>query len=117
MTTLVVSGKTPERIASMAGALAEWMEGAGATVRLPDVGRGRLLQRLPALLPTAILASREANVRLLPALQQVLPGGWLWTVSWLRPGRPNVGTLQRLLRRVWRQPVWRLLSEPVWLRF
>jgi phthiocerol/phenolphthiocerol synthesis type-I polyketide synthase B len=37
VTTLVVSGKTPERIASMAGALAEWMEGAGATVRLPDV--------------------------------------------------------------------------------
>jgi phthiocerol/phenolphthiocerol synthesis type-I polyketide synthase B len=36
-TTLVVSGKTPERIASMAGALAEWMAGAGADVRLPDV--------------------------------------------------------------------------------
>jgi phthiocerol/phenolphthiocerol synthesis type-I polyketide synthase B len=37
VTTLVVSGKTPERIASTAGALAEWMEGAGAAVRLPDV--------------------------------------------------------------------------------
>ena len=36
-TTLVVSGKTPERIASMAGALAEWMGGAGADVRLADV--------------------------------------------------------------------------------
>jgi phthiocerol/phenolphthiocerol synthesis type-I polyketide synthase B len=36
-TTLVVSGKTPERIASMAGALAEWMADAGAAVRLPDV--------------------------------------------------------------------------------
>jgi phthiocerol/phenolphthiocerol synthesis type-I polyketide synthase B len=36
-TTLVVSGKTPERIASMAGALAEWMAGAGAGIRLPDV--------------------------------------------------------------------------------
>ena len=30
VTTLVVSGKTPERIASMAGTLAEWMAGAGA---------------------------------------------------------------------------------------
>ena len=36
-TTLVVSGKTPARIASMAGTLAEWMAGAGSTVRLPDV--------------------------------------------------------------------------------
>src|SRR3984957_3863056 len=36
-TTLVVSGKTPERIASMAGALAEWIAGAGAGIRLPDV--------------------------------------------------------------------------------
>jgi phthiocerol/phenolphthiocerol synthesis type-I polyketide synthase B len=37
VTTLVVSGKTPERIASMAGTLAEWMADAGAAVRLPDV--------------------------------------------------------------------------------
>ena len=37
VTTLVLSGKTPERIASIAGGLAEWMEGAGSAVRLPDV--------------------------------------------------------------------------------
>jgi phthiocerol/phenolphthiocerol synthesis type-I polyketide synthase B len=37
VTTLVVSGKTPERIAAMAGTLAEWMAGAGSAVRLPDV--------------------------------------------------------------------------------
>jgi phthiocerol/phenolphthiocerol synthesis type-I polyketide synthase B len=37
VTTLVVSGKTPERIAAMAAALAEWMAGAGAGVPLPDV--------------------------------------------------------------------------------
>ena len=37
VTTLVVSGKTPERIASTAGALAEWMAGAGAGVGLADV--------------------------------------------------------------------------------
>jgi phthiocerol/phenolphthiocerol synthesis type-I polyketide synthase B len=36
-TTLVVSAKTPERIASMAGALAEWMADEGAAVRLADV--------------------------------------------------------------------------------
>jgi phthiocerol/phenolphthiocerol synthesis type-I polyketide synthase B len=37
VTTLVLSGKTPERIASLAATLAEWLEGAGAGVRLPDV--------------------------------------------------------------------------------
>jgi phthiocerol/phenolphthiocerol synthesis type-I polyketide synthase B len=37
VTTLVVSGKTPERIASVAGAVADWMVGDGADVTLPDV--------------------------------------------------------------------------------
>jgi phthiocerol/phenolphthiocerol synthesis type-I polyketide synthase B len=35
--TLVVSGKTPERIASTAGVLADWMDGEGADVALSDV--------------------------------------------------------------------------------
>jgi phthiocerol/phenolphthiocerol synthesis type-I polyketide synthase A len=37
VTTLAVSGKTPERVASTAGVLAEWMEGEGAGVALADV--------------------------------------------------------------------------------
>ena len=37
VTTLVVSGKTGERVASWAAVLAEWMEGAGAGVPLVDV--------------------------------------------------------------------------------
>ncbi len=37
VTTLVVSGKTPERVASTAGMLAEWMAGEGAGVPLADV--------------------------------------------------------------------------------
>jgi phthiocerol/phenolphthiocerol synthesis type-I polyketide synthase A len=37
VTTLVVSGKTPERIASAAGMLAQWMEGQGAGVALGEV--------------------------------------------------------------------------------
>jgi phthiocerol/phenolphthiocerol synthesis type-I polyketide synthase B len=36
-TTLVVSGKSPERISSQAASLAAWLQGAGAQVRLPDV--------------------------------------------------------------------------------
>lgn len=37
VTTLVVSGKTPERVASWASVLADWMEGEGSDVRLADV--------------------------------------------------------------------------------
>ncbi|MGB3353867.1 MAG: beta-ketoacyl synthase N-terminal-like domain-containing protein, partial [Mycobacterium sp.] len=37
VTTLVVSGKTPERVASQAEMVAGWMAGAGADVSLPDV--------------------------------------------------------------------------------
>src|SRR5271165_2994142 len=37
VSTLVVSGKTPARIASVASVLAEWMAGAGAGVSLADV--------------------------------------------------------------------------------
>ncbi|MBV8348061.1 MAG: type I polyketide synthase, partial [Mycolicibacterium sp.] len=37
VTTLVVSGKTAERMASTAGMLAEWMDGDGAAVALADV--------------------------------------------------------------------------------
>ncbi len=37
VSTLVVSGKTPARIASTAAMLAEWMSGEGAQVRLADV--------------------------------------------------------------------------------
>lgn len=37
VTTLVVSGKTPERIATQAAALAEWMAGEGAEAALPEV--------------------------------------------------------------------------------
>ena len=37
VTTLVVSGKTPQRVAATASALAEWMDGDGANVALADV--------------------------------------------------------------------------------
>ena len=37
MSTLVVSGKTAERVASMASVLADWMDGVGAGVGLADV--------------------------------------------------------------------------------
>jgi len=37
LTSLVVSGKTPDRVTSWAAALADWMENAGAEVALADI--------------------------------------------------------------------------------
>jgi phthiocerol/phenolphthiocerol synthesis type-I polyketide synthase B len=37
VSTLVVTGKTPQRVAATAGVLADWMEGPGAAVALADV--------------------------------------------------------------------------------
>ena len=37
VSTLVVSGKTPERVASTASVLAEWMQDGGAQVPLADI--------------------------------------------------------------------------------
>ncbi len=37
VSTLVVAGKTPQRVAATAGVLADWMEGPGAEVALADV--------------------------------------------------------------------------------
>lgn len=37
VSTLVVAGKTPQRVAATAAVLADWMEGAGADVSLADV--------------------------------------------------------------------------------
>ncbi|WP_322857899.1 SDR family NAD(P)-dependent oxidoreductase [Mycobacterium shigaense] len=37
ISTLIVAGKTPQRVAATASALAEWMDGAGAEVALTDV--------------------------------------------------------------------------------
>ena len=41
VSTLVVSGKTPQRVAATASVLADWMEGAGAEVALADVAHTR----------------------------------------------------------------------------
>jgi phthiocerol/phenolphthiocerol synthesis type-I polyketide synthase D len=37
VTTLVISGKTPQRVAAAAGVLADWLQGPGATVPIGDV--------------------------------------------------------------------------------
>jgi phthiocerol/phenolphthiocerol synthesis type-I polyketide synthase B len=71
VTTLVVSGKTPERIAAMAGTLAEWMVGAGSSVRLPDVAHALNHHReRHAQFATVCARSRDDAVARLQALAQ-----------------------------------------------
>ncbi|MGA9360387.1 MAG: type I polyketide synthase [Mycobacterium sp.] len=47
VSTLVVSGKTPQRVAATASALADWLEGAGAEVPLADIAHTLNHHRAP----------------------------------------------------------------------
>ena len=59
VSTLVVSGKTPARIASMAGVLAEWMAGEGAGVPLADVAHTVNHHRTRHTRPFATVCARD----------------------------------------------------------
>jgi phthiocerol/phenolphthiocerol synthesis type-I polyketide synthase B len=61
VTTLVVSGKTSQRIASTAATLAEWMTGAGADVRLADVAHTLNHHRDPHPLFATVCARDRAQ--------------------------------------------------------
>ncbi len=77
VTTLVVPGKTPQRVASMAGLLADWIHGDGAAVPLADVAHTLHHHRArhPRLGAVAARdrAEAEAGLRALAA-GQPLPG-------------------------------------------
>lgn len=69
VTTLVVSGRTPERIAATAGELADWLEGDGAGVELPDVAHTLNHHRARhPLFGTVCARDRGAAIRGLRAL-------------------------------------------------
>ena len=69
VTTLVVSGKSPERLAGMAATLADWMTGAGADVPLADVAHTLNYHRThEALFATVCAADRDDAVTGLRAL-------------------------------------------------
>ena len=69
VTTLLLSGKSPERIASQAASLAAWLQGAGAEVRLPDVAHTLSYhrERHPQF-ATVCVRDREQAVEKLQAL-------------------------------------------------
>ncbi len=69
VTTLVVSGKTDERVSSTAGMLAQWMDGAGAEVTLADVAHTLNHHRARhAKFATVVALDREQAVAGLRAL-------------------------------------------------
>jgi phthiocerol/phenolphthiocerol synthesis type-I polyketide synthase B len=69
VTTLVVSGKSPERLAGMAAMLADWMTGAGADVPLADIAHTLNYHRThQSLFATVCAAQRDDAVSGLRAL-------------------------------------------------
>ncbi|OBK32122.1 polyketide synthase [Mycobacterium sp. 1245111.1] len=67
--TLVVSGKSPERISLQAASLASWLQGAGAEVRLADVAHTLSYHReRHAQFATVCVRDRAQAVELLQAL-------------------------------------------------
>ena len=69
VTTLVVSGKTPQRVAVWAGALADWMEGPGVVVPLADIAHTVNHHRArQAVFATVAARSRDEAVAGLRAL-------------------------------------------------
>ena len=88
---MVVSGKTPRRVAATAGVLADWMEGAGAEVALADVAHTVNHHRArQAKFGTVVARDRAQTVAGLRALAagEHAPG-----VVAPQGGRPGPGTV------------------------
>ncbi|PQP41730.1 type I polyketide synthase [Mycolicibacterium austroafricanum] len=91
VTTLVVSGKSPERIASQAAALAEWMAGAGSDASLVEVAHSLNHHRAQhAKFATVVARDRDQAIAGLQALAagQSAPG-----VVGVAAGNPQPGTV------------------------
>lgn len=91
LSTLVVAGKTPQRVAGTAGMLADWMEDAGAEVALADVAHTINHHRSrQAMFGTVVARDRAqavAGLRALAAGQQSLG------VVGPQEGAPGPGTV------------------------
>ena len=71
VSTLVLSGKSPERISSQAASLASWLRGAGAEVRLADVAHTLSYHReRHAQFATVCVRDREQAIERLEALAE-----------------------------------------------
>ena len=91
VSTLVVSGKTPQRVAATAGVLADWMDGPGADVPLVDVAHTLSQHRArQAKFGTVIARDREQATAGLRALAAGKPAPG---VVGPHTGSPGAGTV------------------------
>ncbi len=74
VTTLVVSGKTPQRVAAGAASLADWMEGAGASVPIADVAATLNHRSRYGIVATVSARDQDEAVAGLRALAAGQPG-------------------------------------------
>ncbi|TRW82360.1 SDR family NAD(P)-dependent oxidoreductase [Mycolicibacterium sp. 018/SC-01/001] len=72
VTTLVVSGRTPQRVAAQAGMLAEWMAGTGADASLADVAHA--LNHHRSQHPTFATVAARTRADALAGLQALAAG-------------------------------------------
>ena len=91
VTTLVVSGKTPERVAAWAGELADWMDGAGAGVDLGQVAHTLNHHRTAHPVFAAVCARDRAGA--VTGLAALAGGRSAPGVVAPHPGRCGTGTV------------------------
>ena len=91
VTTLVVSGKTPARMAATAAGIADWMTGAGAAVPLADIAHTLNHHRTHhPIFATVCAADRDGAVLALRAVAAGEPGAG---VAGPHPGGCGPGTV------------------------
>ncbi|OBA59288.1 polyketide synthase [Mycobacterium sp. 1100029.7] len=91
ISTLVVSGKTPQRAATLAARLADWMEGPGATTPLADVAQ-TLNHHRPRHAKAAVVVARD-RANAVAGLRALADGRPASGVSECRDGRTGPGTV------------------------
>ncbi|WAJ46836.1 sulfolipid-1 biosynthesis phthioceranic/hydroxyphthioceranic acid synthase [Mycobacterium sp. Aquia_216] len=91
VSTLVVSGKTTERVASWASALAEWMDGDGADVALADVAH-TLNHHRPRHALFGTVCARDSR-RAIAGLRALADGKPADGVVLTREGKSGPGTV------------------------
>ncbi|ORX08661.1 polyketide synthase [Mycobacterium szulgai] len=91
VTTLVVSGKAPQRVAATAAALADWMDGPGAAVPLADVAHTLARHRAHHAKSAAVVARDRAQA--LAGLRSVAAGKPAPNVAGPQDASPGPGTV------------------------
>ncbi|MBX9981189.1 MAG: acyltransferase domain-containing protein, partial [Mycobacterium gordonae] len=95
VSTLIVAGKTPQRVAATAGVLADWMECAGAQVSLADVAHTLNHHRSRQAKFGTVVASRGAEGReqAIAGLRALAAGQLAAGVVGPRDDSPGPGTV------------------------